>query len=176
MRNLYFFALLAGLLLPAGSWGQPGFNRTYDFGYPVHETYKLVVKNDTIVMYGLARQDTSPFQQCLFLARFDSIGQPVDHKLICDPNGGTYTAGINWSSIISTSDGGFALTAGSFEANDGMLVKLRYDLSIEFSTVFFDTSNLVEFYRYIIEQSDGYILIGYVVDPEKPLTPLFSQP
>ncbi|MDX2134913.1 MAG: hypothetical protein SFV52_09010, partial [Saprospiraceae bacterium] len=175
MRNLYFFALLAGLLLPAGGWGQPGFNQAYDYGYPRNQFYKILVVNDTVVAYGLARQDTSPSQQCLFVARLDSSGQQIDHRLICHPDGWPYAADMLWSSISATTDGGYALTAFTFSTYDGMMVKLRADLSVEFIRVFRDSVNLVEFYRFVVERPNGYLLTGDVQRPNFQLQPFIRK-
>jgi len=68
---------------------QQVFNRAYDYGYPRNQYRNLIVHNDTIVGYGMARTDTPPYRQCLFVARLDSSGIELDHTLICDPLGGT---------------------------------------------------------------------------------------
>jgi len=72
---------------------------------------------------------------------------------------------INWADMITTSDGGYALTASSITRNDGVFVKLRSDLSVEFVREYRDTVNFVEFYDAAIELSDGYLLGGYVQQP-----------
>lgn len=109
--------------------------------------------------------DTSPYLQCLFLARFDSSGTPIDSRLICDSLGGDLTMDINWSEIVSTSEGGYAITAASFNRNDGIFIKLKSDLSIEFIQEYPDSVNFVEFYNSIIELSDGYLLGGHLQRP-----------
>ena len=73
--------------------------------------------------------------------------------------------GINWADIIVTSDGGYALTASAFNNYDGMFVKLRHDLSVEFIQEYPDSVNLVEFYNSIVELPDGYLLGGYLQRP-----------
>ncbi|MEQ1747736.1 MAG: hypothetical protein ABMA02_20080, partial [Saprospiraceae bacterium] len=129
MRHL--LALLwVGISLPCLS--QQVFNRAYEYGYPRNQFRNLIVHNDTIVCYGMARTETLPHRQCLFVARLDSSGAKIDHTLICDPLGGTLDMDINWADMIATSDGGYAMTAGTVTRNDGAFVKLRSDLSVEF--------------------------------------------
>jgi hypothetical protein len=150
---------IAGII-PAIVKSQPGFNIFHDYGYQVHQNWKPTVHNDTIVMYGLVRLDSFPNQQCLLVARFDSSGQQIDHRLICDPNGDNYTISVPWANIFPTNDGGFAMTAINFGSDDGMMIKLYNDLSIEFAQTYLDTINELEFCRFIIETEDGYVLFG----------------
>ncbi|MEQ1747737.1 MAG: T9SS type A sorting domain-containing protein, partial [Saprospiraceae bacterium] len=162
MRHL--LALLwVGISLPCLS--QQVFNRAYEYGYPRNQFRNLIVHNDTIVSYGMARTDTLPHRQCLFVARLDSSGAKIDHTLICDPLGGTLAMDINWADMARTSDGGYALTASSITRNDGAFIKLRSDLSVEFVREYRDTVNFVEFFDAAIELSDGYLLGGYVQQP-----------
>ncbi len=144
---------------------QPGFNITPEFVYPRNQFRNLIVHNDTIVGYGIARMDTSPFQQCLFLARFDTSGTLLDSKLICDSLGGSFTMGINWSDLVLTSDDGYALTGSAFDRHNGIFVKLRHDLSVEFVQEYPDSVNFVELYNSIVELPDGYLLGGYAQRP-----------
>ncbi len=159
---------ILALLWVGISWScfaQQVFNRAYNFGTPINYIENLIVHHDTIVGYGLTFSEFPPYKQCLFIARFDSNGVVLDHNLICDPLGSHLTMAINWSEIIVTSDGGYALTASAFDRHDGLFVKLRNDLSIEFMREYPDTINFVEFYNAVIELSDGYLLGGYVQTP-----------
>lgn len=154
--------ILSWLLFPCLIRAQPGFNITPEFVYPRNQFRNLIVQDDTIVGYGIARMDTSPFQQCLFLARFDTSGTPLDSKLICDSLGESFTMGINWSDLVLTSDDGYALTGSAFDRHNGIFVKLRHDLSVEFVQEYPDSVNFVELYNSIVELPDGYLLGGYV--------------
>jgi len=154
---------------------QQVLNRTYDFGYPRNQLHNLIVHNDTIVGYGRAYSNDPPYKQCLFVARFDSNGTALDHNLICDSLGGHLTMAINWSEIVGTSDGGYALTASAFDRHDGLFVKLRSDLSVEFVREYRDTINFVEFYNAVIELSDGYLLGGYVQTPNYLIEPFLRR-
>jgi hypothetical protein len=147
------------------AFSQSGFNRIYDLGYPRNQFRNLIVHQDTVIAYGIARMDTFPNLQCLFLARFDSSGTSIDSRLICDSLGDYLSMNINWAEIIRTSDGGFALTAASIIRNNGVFVKLRQDLSVEFIQEYPDSVNLVEIYNSIVEFPDGYLLGGYVQRP-----------
>ncbi|MCB0531317.1 MAG: T9SS type A sorting domain-containing protein [Saprospiraceae bacterium] len=151
--------------LAFSAFSQPGFNRIYDLGYPRNQFRNLIVYQDTIIAFGIARTDTFPDLQCLFLARFDSSGTAIDSKLICDSIGDYLSMNINWAEIISTSDGGYALTAASIIRNNGVFVKLSQDLSVEFIQEYPDSVNLVEIYNSIVELPDGYLLGGYVQRP-----------
>lgn len=125
----------------------------------------MIVHKDTIVGYGITFEAAPPNRQCLFVARFDSNGTFIDRRLICDSLGGAYTMAINWSEIVATADDGYALTASAFNRHDGLFVKLRSDLSVEFIREYRDTISFVEFYDAVIELSDGYLLGGYVQTP-----------
>ncbi len=123
----------------------------------------------------MARTDTPPYRQCLFVARLDTSGIKLDHTLICDPLGGTLSMDINWADMIHTADGGYALTASSITRNDGAFVKLRSDLSVEFVREYRDTINFVEFYNAVIELQDGYLLGGYVQTPNYLIEPFLRR-
>ena len=160
------------------SWpglSQPVFNRAYDYGLPRNQFRNLIVHNDTIVCYGMARTDTPPYRQCLFVARVDSSGMNLDHTLVCDPLGGTLDMDINWADMIHTADGGYAMTAGTVTRNDGAFVKLRSDLSVEFVREYRDTINFVEFYNAVTELPDGYLLGGYVQTPNYLIEPFLRR-
>ena len=165
--------LWVGICFPGLS--QQVFNRVYDFGFPRNQLHKMIIHNDTIVGYGRAYSNDPPYKQCLFVARFDSNGIVLDHNLICDSLGGHFTMAINWSEIVVTSDGGYALTASAFDRHDGLFVKLRADLSVEFLQEYRDTINFVEFYNTIVEHSDGYLLGGYVQTPNYLIRPFLRR-
>lgn len=150
---------------PAILSAQPGFNKHYDFGFPRNQFRNLIVHQDTIIGYGIARVDAPPYQQCLFLARFDSNGVPVDNRLICDSLGGAFSADVPWCEIMITSDRGYGLTAFSIGRYDGMFVKLKSDLTVEFIKEYPDSVSLVEYYRKIIETPGGYLLCGHLQRP-----------
>jgi len=162
MQRILFFLWF---LNPCTAVSQPGFNNTYDLGYYRNQLHNLTVHNDTLVGYGRAYSDLPPNKQCLFVTRFDSSGIPIDNALICDSLGGHLTMAINWSDIVITSDGGYALTGASFDRHNGIFVKLRNDLSLEFVQEYLDSVNLVEFYNSIVELPDGYLLGGYLQTP-----------
>jgi len=82
---------------------------------------------------------------------------------------------INWADMIHTADGGYAMTAGSVTRNDGAFVKLRSDLSVEFVREYRDTVNFVEFYNAVIELPDGYLLGGYVQNPNYLIEPFLRR-
>ncbi len=142
---------------------QPGYNITPDLGYYRDQLHRITVQDDTITGYGRGFNDS--LQQCLLVARFDTNGVALDSRLICDTAGGVFTMSINWSKIINTKDGGYGLTAAIFDRHNGLFIKLRNDLSIEFIQEYVDSVNLVEFYNTVIELPDGYLLGGYVQRP-----------
>jgi hypothetical protein len=164
MRHLIILVALV-LTLPIGLFAQPGFNQYYDFDFPRNQFRNILVTRDTIIGYGIARIDSSPFQQCLFLARFDSSGSTIDNFLICDSLGGALSTDIPWSDMIETSDSGYGLTAFTLGRYDGMFIKLKKDLQVEFIKEYPDSVNLVEYYRKIIELEDGYLLCGHLQRP-----------
>ncbi len=154
---------------------QQVFNRVFILEHPANYLENMIVHNDTIVGYGITFETVPPYRQCLFVARFDSNGVFIDRRLICDSLGGAYTMAINWSKIVATSDGGYALTASAFDRHDGLFIKLRNDLSVEFVQEYLDTINFVEFYNAVIELQDGYLLGGYVQTPNYLIEPFLRR-
>ncbi|MCC7506848.1 MAG: T9SS type A sorting domain-containing protein [Saprospiraceae bacterium] len=152
---------------------QPGYNITPELGYFREHFRRIIVHNDTVVAYGIAfSADT---QQCLLVARFDTNGVKIDDKLICDTSGLILTMDINWSKVIKCSDGGYALTAALLFNFNGAFIKLSPNLEVEFVKEYVDSVNLVEFYNAVFELPDGYLLGGYVQNPNYQIEPFIRR-
>ncbi len=148
------------------SQSQPGFNKIYNLELPINHLKEMIVHNDTIIGYGLAKTtDTLNWQQGLLLVKFDSSGNLLQHKLLLDSLGDHYTNGTYWGDIIATEDGGYALTAAAFYRNSAFLIKLKNDLEVEFIKEYNDTINLSTFNYRLLEIKNGYLLYGNIQRP-----------
>ncbi len=156
----FIFILLFLPIASTISICQPGFNNKYDEGFPRNQFRRVLVINDTIIGYGMARPKDPPFYQCLYFARYDSSGLFIDNQLICDSLGWALSTGELWADIEQTNDGGFLATAFTFASNDAMAIKFDRHFQTEFVKVYPDMTSLVKFPRSIVELDDGYIVGG----------------
>ena len=148
------------------SLAQPGFNIVHDLGLAKNHLKEMLVRNDTIIGYGLAQvQDSTGWRQGLLLVKFDSSGNFLQHKLLLDSLGDQFGIAEIWGEIISTSDGGFAMTAATFYRKSGFLIKLSNSFEVEFIKEYPDTVNLSNYYYKILETSDGFLLYGNIQRP-----------
>ena len=54
--------------------------------------------------------------------------------------------GVDWSDIVALTDG-YALTGIVLSQQNGLLVRLKKDLEVEFIAEYVDSINFVEYYR-----------------------------
>ncbi len=164
MRVFNFELSIILLIIGQLSFAQPGFNIVKDLGLPTNHIRAMLVDNDTIVGYGLA-YDTANLQQGLLLAKFDSSGNFISSNLILDSSGDFLGIDKHWGEIISTSDGGYAMTAAPFISNSAYLIKVNHHLEVEFIKEYPDTVNLSNYAYKLIEIPDGYLLYGSIQRP-----------
>lgn len=155
------FIAFIPLLLPS----QPGFNLIAGLGIHNNNFKYMLVDNDILVCYGLAR-DSATWQQGLLLAKFDSTGASLMHNLILDSLGDALTIAQWYGGITKVSGGGYALTAAPFTRNGAMLVIANDSLEVEFIREYPDTVNLSHYdYKAPLEIPDGYLLYGAIQRP-----------
>jgi hypothetical protein len=148
------------------SIAQPGFNIVHDLGLDQNHLKEMIVKNDTIIGYGLAQiPDSSGWRQGLLLVKFDSSGNVLHDKFLLDTLGDHYGIGEIWGEIINTSDGGFAMTAAAFFRKSAFLIKLSNDFEVEFIKEYPKTNNLSNYNYKILEITGGYLLFGAIQRP-----------
>jgi hypothetical protein len=140
------------------------FNTIYDLAYISPEFSDFIVHNDTIVGVGTAKYEVSGgYLEGILVARFDSMGQQIDTKLIEEPNGYLYGLPFQYGRITKITKGGYLLTAAT--ANNmggaGTAIKLDDQLEIEWSHNYTspDLPAGVEF-QDPVELEDGYLLYG----------------
>jgi hypothetical protein len=140
------------------------FNYIYTSEYPTPDFSDIIVHNDTIVGVGTAKYELSGgYQTGIIIARFDSMGQQIDTKLIEEPNGHLYGLPFQYGRITKITKGGYLLTAAI--ANNmggaGTAIKLDDQLEIEWSHNYTspDLPAGVEF-QDPVELEDGYLLYG----------------
>lgn len=160
LRYILCFWLLAQYL-----HAQPGFNIGYPIWHPVNHFTDVMVVNDTIIAYGIARDSAANFLQGILIAKFDTLGNLLIKTIVTPYSNNSYSINKGWGKIIATSDGGYAMTAGKVFGRDGVFVKVDHDLQVEFVREYVDTFNLGEFLVAPIEVPDGYLLYGYFNRP-----------
>ena len=142
---------------------QTGFNIAPDLGYHQVDIEDMIVHNDTIVCYGIARYKTGNlWKQDVLVAQFDTNGTLVKKTLIPDTLGDLMATGDFWGKIIGTSDGGYAMTAATVYRESAFLIKLSHDLDIEFITEFPDTVNRANYRYKVFEFADHYFVYGCI--------------
>jgi len=151
---------------------QPGFNLVPPQEYPKAHFRNMILDDDTIVGYGMAFSDTIEWEQGLYIAKFDSSGNPLASILILDSLGDALSMDQHYGKMSKVSDGGYAFTAAPLQRQGAMLVKVNSDLQVEFIHEYPDTVNLSHFnYQAPIEIQSGYLLYGdiqrlnYLDDP-----------
>ncbi|MBL7825599.1 MAG: hypothetical protein JNJ57_03140, partial [Saprospiraceae bacterium] len=159
MKPLLFSGGL--LLIPFFLCAQPGFNTAHDYDdLIINRFYDVVINGDTIIAYGLAQDSALPYRQGVFVARFDTFGNRLDHRLLVDTNN-IYSIDKHWGKISVTSDNGYALTTSALYGRDAVFIKLDDHLGIKFVQKYMDTISGGEHLMSPIEVADGYLLYGY---------------
>jgi hypothetical protein len=156
--------LIILFFIPYLNFAQPGFNIAYQSGHTNNKLYGIAITNDTIVAYGTAQDSSFGYRKGLLLMKFDTLGNLLSQNLKVDTTN-LLTIDKYWGKIISTSDGGYAMTAAAIYGSNGVLLKVNNNLEVEFYQVFVDTFNKGEAYIAPIEISGGFLLYGFFNRP-----------
>lgn len=143
---------------------QPGFNEAYDLGALAAAFASMELSGDTLVVYGVAKEEGQTAFGMLF-ARFDTSGNILDARIDYDSMGKHFTV-VSPNGFIKLSNGsGYAGVGQFFNPQNGYFA--RFDNSGELV-------NFVEYYedsytnhisRAIIETNDGYLICGTEYSP-----------
>ena len=87
MSRLLIFVIFLGAL---DMQAQPGFNQSYDLGELAASFCSIERTNDTIIVYGGAKESEASGFGMLF-ARLDTIGNVIDYKIDNVSLGDEYT-------------------------------------------------------------------------------------
>ncbi len=157
MKTLFTIIFLLSFTF---SYGQYGFNQTYEMNSPGSAFHNVIWDGEHIVVAGTAKIDSLD-QWGLLFAQLDTSGHVVNKKIYVDSLGDNYTFGPNYS-IINTSDDGYAIVGSFWDREWGFMAKLDAQGEFEFLQEYPDTTSLIltTFFKKIIELPDGYLIAG----------------
>jgi hypothetical protein len=156
MKYLFFVIFY---LISLQSIAQPGFSNTYEMSSPGSDFHNIIWDGENIVVVGAARVD-SLNQWGILFAKFDTLGNLLNHKIYVDTiDGDTYVFEPNFP-VIQTFDGGYLMTGTYFYNKWGFVIKLDSEGELEFSIPYPEAEIKTYYFREAIEVSDGYIIGG----------------
>jgi len=165
MRRIKYYLTFIHAVILHIVIAQPGFNIIVETAHPQNHFLDMLVDNDTIVGYGVAFSDTVEWKQGLLLAKMDSSGALVKTNFILDSLGDVLTLDKFYGKIITTADGGYAMTAAAYFRNSAFLIKVNRDLEVEFIKEYPDTINLSNYVYRLAEIEGGFLLYGSIQRP-----------
>ena len=153
--------ILFFLLLPLFAKAQEGFISHYDFGHPGMVFTNLILTQDTLVVSGIAIQDTFPYKQVMTLTKLDTNGNILAHFQYQDSLGGNYSLGETPRGLLRCLDGsGYLLLGHVFERSTGIAMKVDNDGNQVWLREYTDSNSSQDFFRKIVEINDGYLISG----------------
>jgi hypothetical protein len=161
---LIFFAMrwvlvLSLMLFGLNSFCQIGFNHSYDFGQLAAGFGSLELSGDTVIVYGIAKEDGQSAFGMLF-ARLDTLGDLIDYKLTYDSLGDDFTL-VYPNSFIKLSKGGGYIGVGQlFDREHGYFSKFDNNGNLIRFKEFVDTMYTNNIFHQIIEMDNGYLIGG----------------
>lgn len=151
--------LVLPFIMPAlYSFSQPGFNRPYDFGQLAVGFGSIEVCGDTIVVYGTALGEGQPAFG-MSLARFDTSGNLIDHKIYYDALNRDFTQ-VYPNSFVKLADGTGYMGIGQYFSKNGYVAKFDKLGVLTFLKEFPDPTSQVDFYKEIQELTNGFLIFG----------------
>lgn len=111
-----------------------------------------------IVVAGTASVDSLD-QWGLLFAKFDTLGNLVEHKIHIDPGGSDYIFSRN-SKMIQTSDGGYIILGSFKNPKKGFMAKLNFEGDLEFLQGYLDPGIKTYHFNIVVELEDGYLIGG----------------
>ncbi|MGH1435061.1 MAG: T9SS type A sorting domain-containing protein [Lewinella sp.] len=153
------FTLIVTLLIAAVfAYAQTGFIQTYEFEGGGISFDNMLLKEDTLILYGTAKAANAT-QWGLYFAKLDTLGNILSETVHYDENGRSYAFEQGYK-IIFTSDGGYAITGLVFEQQIPSLFKLNVNGEVQFVREYPDTTTLAKRHWNIIETNNGYLSTG----------------
>jgi len=154
----YLLILIAALFRYAAP-AQPGFNQAYDLGALVAAFGSMELSGDTLVVYGVAKEEGQPAFGMLF-ARFDTSGNLIDYRIHYDSLGKHFTI-VSPDSFIKLGDGsGYAGVGQFFNPQNGYFAKFDNSGELVNFVEYHDDNYTNNVSRATIETNDGYLICG----------------
>lgn len=153
------FLLLAFHLVVSA---QPGLNKSYDLNLSYNQFCTILVDSDTIVFVGISSAIDSPYIQSALIGRIDSLGNILGYNTIKDSLGGYLDTGER---LVKTPSGDYAFTSAILLRKSDALYIFTKELALKNIFEFPDTVNLSVFYKGLVTLENGYLLAGYVTQP-----------
>lgn len=138
--------------------GQPGFSNTYEMDAPGAGFHSPIWDGEHIVVAGTASVDSLD-QWGLLFAKFDTLGNLIDHKIHTDPDGSDYLFSRT-SKMIQTSDGGYIILGSFKNPKKGFMAKLNMEGELEFLQDYLDPDAQSYQFNIVLELEDGYMIGG----------------
>lgn len=161
-----FFFIIFCCATSALSYAQAEWNYLSSFPYWQPDITDMIVDDNAIIVFGDGFNNSIEMKQGLMIVRLDTTGHLIDSNFITDSMGDAITVSQDWGKIIKTLDGGYALTAAPYIRNSAFLIKLNYNLEVEFIKEYPDTINLSNFDYKLKEAPGGYLLFGSIQLPD----------
>ena len=141
-------------------FGQPGFNKHFDFGGRSTGGVNMLVDNDTIVVYGLSLSPPPSFQWGVLFAKLDSFGNVLKSTVVYDTAGGHF-ADIKNADIKKLSNGsGYVLVGSLYSRDAGFLMQFDKEGNLISYWEYPDIDIRAMWCRKVIEVTDGFLLFG----------------
>jgi hypothetical protein len=153
---LFIFFLTQNLL------AQPGFNTVYNPNPGGSAFVNVLVDTDTtFILYGGTYNLSPPFQQGVWLARMDTMGNIVQEGNYYDPNGRHMASNLNYD-IIKDGNDGFVAVGGFLDAvQSTFFISFDHDLNCtgikEYNNPGFNFATL---YNIAPRPNGGYFISG----------------
>lgn len=161
----YIYSFLFTFLATSSLWGQEGFIKTYEFeGAAGCAFHNIISKQDTLIILGTRRVDSLD-QWGVLLAKADTFGNILDHRVYTDSLGDFMTLVPNYS-IIRTEDNGYLITGIFLYRESGFLLKVDVNGNVEFVKEFPDSTALTIDQRKVLEVPGGYLVAGSKQKPD----------
>jgi hypothetical protein len=158
-KAIYIFFIFISI---QNLYAQPGFNTVYNPNPGSSAFVNVLIDTDTtFILYGGTYNLSPPFQQGVWLARMDTMGNIVQEGNYYDPNGRHMAANLNYD-IIKDGNDGFVAVGGFLDAvQSTFFISFDHDLNCtsikEYNNPGFDFATL---YNIAPRPNGGYFISG----------------
>ena len=169
MKYLVLFPLC---ILHMNMQAQPGFNQSYDLGELAASFCSIERTNDTIIVYGGAKESGASGFGMLF-ARLDTFGNVIDYKIYNDSLGDEFTLVYPNSFMKRPNNSGYAGVGQVFYRVNGYLSLFDNQGNVVKYVEYKDSVSLTDFYKQVKELEDGFLIAGEKQNPVTYKTEIF---
>lgn len=145
------------------SFAQDGFIKAYDFDLPNAFFSSMVIKNDTLVLSGLAFSEDAPSKQGFLFAKVDTNGQLLNYQITYDDLGDDFARQQRVPTGLAklSDNSGYIATGAIFLRDTDYLMKLDNNGNLVFLKEYKDSLTLTDIFTEVIELEDGFLIFGY---------------